>query len=329
MAQKKEQPTHKQYSYILAPGGATIQATQILFPVDLIKGCSFVHTKKVRINQPVYHCATCFSNASHCVCFYCAATCHANHKLVIPVITFDELVGFCDCACTGEKLLTTTSSITAIASELKSSGVRGVQPTIVHRPIDYEKLHPEQILAQLIANFGAAILQQMAEQEAIQCSPPTNTVIAPYSIYRVLFNILLGSSGETRSQLESVLMDKKLCNEKVDSNVKLLVNILTQVSDKVAVYPQFSEANLIVSRVELNSNFQLQVHLSKCEIVDICQCDSGDGFTQAIVKHLNDWITESTRKQIKGFVTDEMVRNAKLFLMNACYFKGDTRTYSP
>lgn len=150
-----------------------------------------------------------------------------------------------------------------------------------------------------------------------QCvdAKPGNVIVSPLSVTNALALLLQGSNGKTFKELKNGLHlsgDKTiLANQFLEHREKLYKNVgESTLSIANQIYVQ--------QGLSLNKNFQeVAISKFKSNVEELNFAES-----EKSAKIINNFVEEKTNGKIKDLVEPEKLRNSKLVLVNAIYFKG-------
>jgi len=148
----------------------------------------------------------------------------------------------------------------------------------------------------------------------LESSSPSNFVFSPYSLHSVFTQLLLGSGGTTRSQLQDVL---GVPASDVTANLyRETVNGLRSGPSKLSVYNHLAVAKGFkpkpTYRTKLNAGFSS----------DIREYDFGTARNES-VEQINAKVYNKTEGKIEDLLLEEDVDElTRLLIINAVYFKA-------
>jgi serpin B len=141
-----------------------------------------------------------------------------------------------------------------------------------------------------------------------------NIVLSPLSASMALGMTMNGASGETRTAMENTLGFKDMASGDINESYKNLIGALTTIDPKVTLgIPNsiwYSHVFSVLQEfIDVNKDyFNAEVHPL-------------DFLNPASVDVVNNWVAESTHDKIKN-ILDQIDPEARMFLINAVYFKG-------
>ncbi|XP_066945268.1 LOW QUALITY PROTEIN: leukocyte elastase inhibitor-like [Macrobrachium rosenbergii] len=157
-----------------------------------------------------------------------------------------------------------------------------------------------------VADFGFTLYKQLTLEK-----PSENFFFPPYSIWAALVMVYFGAAGNTQAQLEEGLRLKdKPSAHRLSKGLEIL-------------YKQQNNANIsldVANRAYFNESFTLlpcvqTVFPDELRVLNFYDAKNAAGAMNAFVK-------ETTRGLISNIVTEDMVAEANMVLINAVYFKG-------
>lgn len=140
-------------------------------------------------------------------------------------------------------------------------------------------------------------------------------MVSPLSVSMVMSMLANGAQGETRSEILTTLGFKGDELDAVNSFNKRLANDLTSVDKSI----KFSLANSIW----IDNEFKVyDSFLSSNKDAYGAEIFNAELSTEKTRQDINAWASDKTMGLIPEFLKDRLSDDAKLFLMNALYFKG-------
>jgi len=148
----------------------------------------------------------------------------------------------------------------------------------------------------------------------LEATSPSNFVFSPYSLHSVFTQLLLGSEGRTRSELETLLGVP--ASNTTTNKYSLITSGLKSGSSKLNVANHLAVAKGFKPKQRfrslLNSGFSS----------DIKEYDFGVNKEKS-VQQINDFVAQRTNGKIEDLLLEEDVDElTQLVLINAVYFKG-------
>ena len=145
-----------------------------------------------------------------------------------------------------------------------------------------------------------------------------NTVVSPLSLMIALQMVRMGSNGNTRDELDSLL---KLDDDTLNANIKYLLEQANNSSDpriKTLISNSFWVNNKLDVRVNKNYTDLLQNKFNATI--------QGIAFDESGKEMINSWIENNTEGIIKDFV-DEIDEDGVFYLFNTIYFQDFWLSY--
>jgi serpin B len=160
-------------------------------------------------------------------------------------------------------------------------------------------------------DFGFNMLQQLNSEQITE----DNLFVSPLSISQALSMAWNGASGNTATEIASVLGYSKGMTDGINQSSRTIANALLNADKSVAM----SIANSIWYNqlYEIVPSFVDTCNASYNAEVKRCDFSNND----ASVKAINGWVDDKTKGKIKSIV-DQVTPYDALYLINAVYFKG-------
>merc|ERR1712106_793441 len=148
----------------------------------------------------------------------------------------------------------------------------------------------------------------------LESSTPSNFVFSPYSLHSAFTQLLLGSAGRTRSELQTVLGVSK-------SN--FTVNEYSQITSGLRSGPsKLSVANHLAVAKGFKPKQEFSRILATGFNSDIKEYDFGTNKGLS-VKQINNLVLEKTNGKVEDLLLEQDIDElTRLVLINAVYFKG-------
>ncbi len=158
--------------------------------------------------------------------------------------------------------------------------------------------------------FALALYAELSKSDG-------NLFFSPYSIHTALAMLYEGARGKTAEEMEGVLH--------LPSNSTLrrggFKKLITDLNPGSGIYTLKTANALWFQKGYRVRDTYLKVvedyYLGKAKPLDF----SGDPSGSA--REINDWVEEQTNGRITNLVTPDVLRDARLVLTNAIYFKGE------
>merc|ERR1711963_498730 len=155
--------------------------------------------------------------------------------------------------------------------------------------------------------FMNRLLQQ------IESNTTTNFVLSPHSIHSVFSQLLQGSGGRTKEELESLL------GVRVSDSLVEQYRILGQG----LAGEGFKQANLLAVANSFKPKIEFRTSLNSGFQSDIREFDFGSN-SLASVQEINQYIEDVTNQKIKDLLANDDVDGlTRMVLINAVYFKAN------
>jgi len=167
----------------------------------------------------------------------------------------------------------------------------------------------EAKLMQGMREFSNRLLQSIESAEN-----STNFVVSPYSLHSVFTGLLLGSKGETRSQLTELLG----ISGEPDSldRYQAVTRGLVEGKSKVQV------SNMMALATGFKPKLNYTTTLSEVFGAEVKEFDFESQGPES-VGQINNYVSERTNNKIRDLLSeDEVDGSTALILINAVYFKG-------
>merc|ERR1712020_222149 len=155
--------------------------------------------------------------------------------------------------------------------------------------------------------FITRLLQQ------IESNTTTNFVLSPHSIHSVFSQLLQGSGGRTKEELESLLGVR--ASDSLVEQYKILGQGLAGEG--------FKQANLLAVANSFKPKIEFRTNLNGGFQSDIREFDFGSN-SLASVQEINKYVEDVTNQKIKDLLADDDVDGlTRMVLINAVYFKAN------
>merc|ERR1711994_602537 len=154
--------------------------------------------------------------------------------------------------------------------------------------------------------FMNRLLQQ------IESNTTTNFVLSPHSIHSVFSQLLQGSGGRTKEELESLLGVR--ASDSLVEHYKILGQGL--------VGDGFKQANLLAVANSFKPKIGFRTNLNSGFQSDIREFDFGSN-SLASIQEINKYVEDVTNQKIKDLLANDDVDGlTRMVLINAVYFKA-------
>ncbi|XP_063768745.1 leukocyte elastase inhibitor-like [Eleginops maclovinus] len=168
-------------------------------------------------------------------------------------------------------------------------------------------------LSKANTNFALALLKKLGDNDNT-----TNVFYSPFSISSALAMVMMGSRGNTSTQMSECLKTKCLQDEVHTSFAKLL----SELNKADAPF-----ALNVANRLFGEQSYQfVEDFLGKTEKHYSAKLESMDfvNSSEAARVHINNWVEQETQGKIKDVLAKDVVDTmTRLVLVNAIYFKGN------
>merc|ERR1712073_106713 len=155
--------------------------------------------------------------------------------------------------------------------------------------------------------FMSRLLQQ------IESNTTTNFVLSPHSIHSVFSQLLQGSGGQTKEELESLLGVR--ASDSLVEQYKILGQGLAGEG--------FKQANLLAVANSFKPKIEFRTNLNSGFQSDIREFDFGSN-SLASVQEINKYVEDVTNQKIKDLLANDDVDGlTRMVLINAVYFNAD------
>merc|ERR1712088_1270774 len=154
--------------------------------------------------------------------------------------------------------------------------------------------------------FTNRLLQQ------IESNTTTNFVLSPHSIHSVFSQLLQGSGGRTKVELESLL------------GVRASHSLVEQyrILGQGLVGEGFKQANLLAVANSFKPKIEFRTNLNSGFQSDIREFDFGSN-SLGSVQEINKYVEDVTNQKIKDLLANDDVDGlTRMVLINAVYFKA-------
>ncbi len=158
--------------------------------------------------------------------------------------------------------------------------------------------------------FGWNLLRQLAGKEQ------GNIFISPASISLVMSMVYDGAEGETLQEMAKVLQFSGMTSEQVMNQSRQLITGLTNGEPDVTI--KIANSVWADTRWPFQSQFMadMRTYFS-------APARNADFTNPATADQINGWVGENTAGKISQIVNADAIRDIKMALINAVYFKGD------
>merc|ERR1711884_159498 len=155
--------------------------------------------------------------------------------------------------------------------------------------------------------FMTRLLQQ------IESNTTTNFVLSPHSIHSVFSQLLQGSGGRTKDELESLLGVR--ASDSLVEQYRILGQGLAGEG--------FKQANLLAVANSFKPKIEFRTSLNSGFQSDIREFDFGSN-SLASVQEINQYVEDVTNQKIKDLLANDDVDGlTRMVLINAVYFKAN------
>merc|ERR1712233_39259 len=155
--------------------------------------------------------------------------------------------------------------------------------------------------------FTNRLLQQ------IESNTTTNFVLSPHSIHSVFSQLLQGSGGETKAELENLL--GVTASDSLVEQYRILGQGLSGEG--------FKQANLLAVANSFKPKREYRTSLNNGFQSDIREFDFGSN-SRGSVQEINRYVEDVTNQKIKDLLADDDVDGlTRMVLINAVYFKAN------
>jgi len=156
----------------------------------------------------------------------------------------------------------------------------------------------------------------------LESSTDTNFVMSPHSIHSVFSQLLQGSGGQTRAELESVLGVK--AGQSLGDQYRNLGTHLAAGSSTLR------EANLLAVDTGFKPETGYRNSLIRGFSSDIREYNFGGDRTRSL-QDINQYVADKTNDKIKDLLSESDIDSfTRMILVNAVYFKADWKfAFSP
>merc|ERR1712045_942551 len=155
--------------------------------------------------------------------------------------------------------------------------------------------------------FTSRLLQQ------IESNTTTNFVLSPHSIHSIFSQLLQGSGGRTKAELENLL--GVAASDSLVEQYKILGEGLAGEG--------FKQANLLAVADNFKPKREYRTSLNNGFQSDIREFDFGSN-SLGSVQEINRYVEEVTNEKIKDLLADDDVDGlTRMVLINAVYFKAN------
>lgn len=151
--------------------------------------------------------------------------------------------------------------------------------------------------------------------KAVKAQPDKNICLSAVSIGSVLAMLADGSQGETRRQIDAALNVAKVNQSDIDEANKHFIEMMGNIDpDKVTL--NIANSLWVNQGTQLNPDFA-----QKDQTYYQAKVSTLDFRAPEAASSINDWVNQSTRGKISTIV-DRIPQDARLYVINAVYFKG-------
>lgn len=152
-------------------------------------------------------------------------------------------------------------------------------------------------------------------KKVVANSPKVSACVSPVSVGAVLAMLYNGADGETKKELSHALGVAKLSPDQLNDAGKNLNALLANVDpDKVTL--DISNSLWVDAGVPLSPDF-----VQKNQATFDAKVSTLDFRSTDAPKTINDWVKDKTKGKIPSIV-EKVPNDARLYVINAVYFKG-------
>merc|ERR1712223_667799 len=169
---------------------------------------------------------------------------------------------------------------------------------------------PEQQSIVSLQSGQQQFMNQLLQQ--IESNTTTNFVLSPHSIHSVFSQLLQGSGGRTKEELESLLGVR--ASDSLVEQYRILGQGLAGEG--------FKQANLLAVANDFKPKIEFRTNLNSGFQSDIREFDFGSN-SLASVQEINQYVEDVTNQKIKDLLANDDVDGlTRMVLINAVYFKA-------
>merc|ERR1712117_519879 len=170
---------------------------------------------------------------------------------------------------------------------------------------------PEQQSIVSLQSGQQQFMNQLLQQ--IESNTTTNFVLSPHSIHSVFSQLLQGSGGRTKEELESLLGVR--ASDSLVEQYRILGQGLAGEG--------FKQANLLAVANNFKPKIEFRTNLNSGFQSDIREFDFGSN-SLASVQEINKYVEDVTNQKIKDLLANDDVDGpTRMVLINAVYFKAN------
>merc|ERR1712117_782515 len=170
---------------------------------------------------------------------------------------------------------------------------------------------PEQQSIDSLQSGQQQFMNQLLQQ--IESNTTTNFVLSPHSIHSVFSQLLQGSGGRTKEELESLLGVR--ASDSLVEQYRILGQGLAGEG--------FKQANLLAVANSFKPKIEYRSSLNSGFQSDIREFDFGSN-SLGSVQEINRYVEDVTNQKIKDLLADDDVDGlTRMVLINAVYFKAN------
>lgn len=161
-----------------------------------------------------------------------------------------------------------------------------------------------------IDQFGFELLRKQSKAQ-----PDTNICISPVSVEQVIAMLYNGAAGATQKQIAGALAVPRLNSDQITDANKHLIDVLSNV-DPEKVQLNISNSLWVDSNIALSPQFaQKNSDAYRAKITTL------DFQSPTAPTTINSWVNDSTKGKIPQII-DKVPSDARMYVINAVYFKG-------
>merc|ERR1711963_699798 len=163
------------------------------------------------------------------------------------------------------------------------------------------------------SSHGRPQIGSTEPEQQIESNTTTNFVLSPHSIHSVFSQLLQGSGGRTKEELESLLGVR--ASDSLVEQYRILGQGLAGEG--------FKQANLLAVASSFKPKIEFRTNLNNGFQSDIREFDFGSN-SLASVQEINQYVEDVTNQKIKDLLANDDVDGlTRMVLINAVYFKAN------
>ncbi|MFC1725514.1 serpin family protein [candidate division KSB1 bacterium] len=152
-------------------------------------------------------------------------------------------------------------------------------------------------------------------KETVNVDKDKNIFISPLSISMALGMTLNGADGETKDAMVNTLEFADMTDEEINSSYKSLIELLLNLDSNVAM--QIANSIWCLEGYPVIEDFK-SVNRTYFD----AEVSTLNFFAPGALDIINGWVYDNTNGRIEDII-DEIPFNARLYVINALFFKGD------